>query len=57
MRKLKIQVDNKNKATNQEIIDNLDMYAFQYALNEIGTGFVQFFRMGLDDVLRTLKHR
>ena len=33
MRKLKIQVDNKNKATNQEIIYNLDMYTFQYALN------------------------
>ena len=55
MRKLKIQVDNKNKATNQEIIDNLDMYTFQYALNEIGTGFVQFFRMGLDDVLKNKK--
>ena len=55
MRKLKIQVDNKNKATNQEIIDNLDMYTFQYALNEIGTGFVQFFRMGIDDVLKNTK--
>ena len=52
MRKLKIQVNNKNKATNQEIVDNLDQYTFQYALNEIGTGFVQFFRMGLDDVLK-----
>ena len=55
MRKLKIQVDNKNKATNQEIFDNLDQYTFQYALNEIGTGFVQFFRMGLDDVLKNSK--
>jgi signal recognition particle GTPase len=55
MRKLKIRVDNKNKATNQEIVDNLDRYTFQYALNEIGTGFVQFFRMGLDDVLKNEK--
>ena len=55
MRKLKIQIDNKNKASNQEIIDNLDKYTFQYALNEIGTGFVQFFRMGLDDVLKNEK--
>ena len=52
MRKIKIQVDNKNKATNQEIIDNLDMYTFQYALNEIGTAFVDFFKMGRDNVLK-----
>ena len=55
MRKLRIQVDTKDKATNQEIIDNIDKYTFQYALNEIGTGFVQFFRMGLDDVLNNKK--
>ena len=52
MRKLKAVIDNKNKATNDEIVENLNMYTFQYALNEIGTGFVQFFRMGLDNVLK-----
>lgn len=52
MRKIKIQVDNKNKATNDEIVENLNMYTFQYALNEIGTAFVDFFKMGRDNVLK-----
>ena len=52
MRKLKAVIDNKNKATNDEIVENLNMYTFQYALNEIGTAFVDFFKMGLDNVLK-----
>ena len=52
MRKLKAVIDNKNKATNDEIVENLNMYTFQYALNEIGTAFVDFFKMGRDNVLK-----
>ena len=44
MRKLKIRVDNKNKATNQEIVDNLDQYTFQYALVEERRNMVRQFR-------------
>ena len=55
MRKLKAVIDNKNKATNDEIVENLKMYTFQYALNEIGTAFVDFFKMGRDNVLKNTK--
>ena len=38
--------------TNEEILKNIDNYTFQYALNEIGTGFVQFFQMDFESILQ-----
>lgn len=38
--------------TNEEILKNINNYTFQYALNEIGTGFVQFFQMDFESILQ-----
>ena len=38
--------------TNKEILKNINNYTFQYALNEIGTGFVQFFQMDFESILQ-----
>ena len=38
--------------TNEEILKNINSYTFQYALNEIGTGFVQFFQMDFESILQ-----
>ena len=41
--------------TNEEILKNINNYTFQYALNEIGTGFVQFFQMDFESILQGSK--
>ena len=38
--------------TNEEILKNINNHTFQYALNEIGTGFVQFFQMDFESILQ-----
>ena len=52
MRKVKINLNTKNRASDSEILSNLDMYTFQYAINQIGTSALDFFQLGADEAMQ-----
>lgn len=52
MRKVKINLNTENRASNSEVISNLDMYTFQYAINQIGTSSLHFFQLSADEAMQ-----
>ena len=52
MRKVKINLNTQNRASDSEIISNLDMFTFQYAINQIGTSALDFFQIGADEAMQ-----
>ena len=52
MRKVKMRINTENRASDSEILSNLDMFTFQYAINQIGTSALDFFQLGADEAMQ-----